>query len=72
MKAATCRHTAKIYALRSVQPLHVIAHALFQGKSWLVPQRAARIREIGLCEVLIMRVRVIDVIGLKTRAQTFV
>src|SRR5437764_270268 len=41
-------------------------------KLWFVPKRAARVREIGLGEVLIVRVRIIDVIGLKTCPQTFV
>ena len=57
---------------RGIQPLHVIAHPIFEAKSWLVTERAAGIREIGLCEVLVMRVRVIDVIRLKICAETFV
>ena len=59
-------------ALRGIQPVHVIAHAVFERKSWLVAECAAGIREIGLGEVLVMRVRVIDVIRLKICVETFV
>jgi hypothetical protein len=56
----------------AVQPLHVIAHAVFQGERWFVAQALARIREIGLCKILIMCVRIIDVVRLKTGPQAFV
>ena len=55
-----------------IQPLHVIAHAVFERKLRLVSERIARAGEIGLREVLIMRVRVIEVFGLKICAQTFI
>jgi hypothetical protein len=54
------------------QPLHVIAHAVFERKPRPVPERFARVREIGLRKVLIMRVRIIEVFGLKVCAQTFI
>src|SRR5438067_1458603 len=55
-----------------VQPLHVIADPFFQREARLVTERAARVRQIGLREVLIMRVRVIDVIWSKICAEAFV
>jgi hypothetical protein len=54
------------------QPFHIIAHSLFQWESWLIPERTARVRQIGLRKVLVMGVWVIDVIGLKTCAKAFV
>src|SRR5205814_3685380 len=39
-----------------VEPLHVITHSVFQREARLVTERAARIREVGLREILIMRV----------------
>jgi hypothetical protein len=54
------------------QPLHVIAHAVFERKPRLVPEGFARVGEIGLREVLIMRVGIIEVFGLKVCAQTFI
>jgi len=63
---------AQAGSLASVQQLHVITYAFFQGKPWLIAERAARAREISLREVLIMRVRIIDVVRLKIGSQTFV
>src|SRR5437667_80761 len=59
----------RLGSLTSVQPLHVIADALFQRESWLVTERAARVREIGLREVLIMGMRILDVIRPKLCAE---
>ena len=55
-----------------IQPLHVIAHAVFERKLRLVSERVPRASEIGLREVLIMRVRIIEVFGLKVCVQTFI
>jgi hypothetical protein len=55
-----------------IQPLHVIAHSVFERKPRLVSERFARAGEIGLREILIMRVRIIEVFGLKICAQTFI
>jgi GNAT superfamily N-acetyltransferase len=55
-----------------IQPLHVISHTVFEPKLRFVTQRVARVREIGLGEILIMRMRIIDVIGLKICAQAFI
>ena len=46
---------------RRVQPLHVIVYALFQWEAWFITKRAACIREIGLGEILVMRVRIVEV-----------
>ena len=54
------------------QPLHVVSHAIFERKSRLVSKRISRAGKIGLRKVLIMRVRIIEVFGLKICAQTFV
>ena len=62
----------RLGSLTSVQPLHVIAHALFQGKPRFVTKRTAGVRQIGLSEILIMCVRIVDVIRLKTGPQAFV
>ncbi len=59
-------------SLASVQPLHVVAHAVFERKPRLVSERIPRAGEIGFREVLIMRVRIIEVFGLKICAQTFI
>ena len=59
-------------SLGRIQPLHVITYAVFERKAWLVPKRAARVREIGLRKVLIVRVRIIEIFRLKVCAQTFV
>lgn len=55
-----------------IQPLHVIAHAVFERKLRLVSERIARAGEIGLREVLIMRVRIVEVFGLKVCAKAFI
>ena len=70
LKAATLSPHSE--ATSPVQPLHVIAYAFFQRKPWLVAKRAPRVCEIRLREILIMRVRIIDVVGLKICSQTFV
>src|SRR5260370_18595749 len=62
----------RLGSLTSVQPLHVVAHTVFQRKAWLVTERAARVREIGLREILIMRMRILDVIRSKICAEAFV
>jgi hypothetical protein len=55
-----------------VQPLHIIAHAVFERKPRLVSERIPHGGKIGLREVLVMRVRIIEVFGLKICAQTFI
>src|SRR5436190_4620973 len=60
------------HPLPGIQPLHVIAHTVLQRKPRLVPERTACVREIGLCEVLIMSVWIVDVIRLEIRAQAVV
>ena len=52
----------------SVQPLHVIAHAVFERKPRLVSERFARAGEIGLREVLIMDMRIFNVIRFQISA----
>ena len=69
---STVAANARRGALPRIQPLHVIAHAFFQRELRLVTQRVARIRQIGLREVLVMRVWIIDVIRLKICAQAFI
>ena len=59
-------------SLASVQPLHVIAYAFFERKLRLITKRAARARDIGLGEILVMRVRIVEVFGLKVCSETFV
>src|SRR5436189_4797818 len=54
------------------ETLHVIAHAVFERKTRLVAKRFAGAGEISLREILIMRVGIIEVVGLKICAQTFV
>src|SRR5213075_1906208 len=50
-----------VWASGGIQPLHVIGHALFEGKLRLVAEFLTRICQVGLGEVLVMRVRVLDV-----------
>src|SRR4029077_13933259 len=52
--------------------MHVITYALFEWEAWFITKRAACIREIGLGEVLVMRVRIVEGILLKIGIQTFV
>src|SRR5215472_3910451 len=59
-------------AALSVQPLHVVAHAVFERELRLVFESLARAGEVGLREVLIVRVRIIEVFGLKLCAQTVI
>src|SRR6266404_5387496 len=51
-----------------IQPAHVIGYTRFKGELRLIAQCAAHPAEIGLGEILVMGVRVLDVIGLKIGA----
>ena len=51
--------------LRRIQPFHVIGHPCFKRKLRLVTERAARVGQIRLGEILVMGVRIIEVIRLK-------
>ena len=55
-----------------IQPIHIIFHARFEGKSRLITERAPNLIQIRLREVLIMRVWIIDVIGHEFCAEAFV
>src|SRR5262249_49625106 len=54
------------------QPLHVIAHAIFERKPRLVSESIARAGDIGLRKGLIIRVRIIKVFGLEVFAQALI
>src|SRR5205807_3038484 len=52
-----------------IQPFHIIGHPRFKWKLWRVTERAARVGQIRLGEILVMGVRIIEVIRLKIGLQ---
>src|SRR5947199_10640934 len=62
---STKRVRERLFLSTSVQPLHVILHAGFERKLWRITECIAHTRQVRFGEVLIMRVRIIDVIRLK-------
>src|ERR1700682_1371426 len=55
-----------------IKPLHVIFHPGFERKLRRITERSPHLVQIGLGEILIMGVGIVDVIGLQFRAQTLV
>src|SRR5207302_10705174 len=55
-----------------IQPLHVIRYAALERELRLVTKRAPYFVKIGFGEVLVMGMRILDVIGLKFRSETFI
>src|SRR5256885_16682113 len=55
--------------LRRIQPFHIIGYPRFKWKLRLVTERAARLGQIRLGEILVMGVRIIEVIRLKIGLQ---
>src|SRR6478609_2153962 len=51
--------------LRRIQPFHIIGYPRFKWKFRRVTERAARVGQIRLGEILVMGVRIIEVIRLK-------
>src|SRR3984893_8984097 len=63
--------TQDLFFLR-IKPLHVIFHPGFERKLRRITERAPNLVQIGLGEILVMGVGIVDVIGLQFGAQTFV
>src|SRR6266550_1861527 len=55
---------------RRIPPFHIIGYPRFKWKLRGVPERAARLGQIRLGEILVMGVRIIEVIGLKIGLQS--
>src|SRR4029077_20485123 len=58
--------------LRRIQPFHMIGYPRFKWKLRGVTERAARVDQIRMGEILVMGVRIIEVIWLKIGLQSAV
>src|SRR4029077_7176057 len=56
--------------LRRIQPFHIIGYPRFKWKLRRVTNRAARLGQIRLAEILVRGVRIIELIGLKIGLQS--